>query len=140
MMASCIVTIFVDLYPNVMVSRTSAAFSLTVRNTASGNYSLKVMTVVVIDFLPLVIGYQSWTYYVFRRRVSDQQFRPPPPVAEPPVAGPPWLNRRWQSAPTAVSPRRRGPRRERPGGRPSGPGGPGAGDAGLTARIAYISR
>jgi hypothetical protein len=35
------------------------------------------MTVVVIIFLPLVLGYQTWTYYVFRRRVSRQEFRPP---------------------------------------------------------------
>ena len=41
-------------------------------NTASGAYSLKVMTVVVIIFLPLVLAYQTWTYYVFRRRVSTR--------------------------------------------------------------------
>jgi cytochrome bd-type quinol oxidase subunit 2 len=75
--ASCIVAIFVGLYPNVMVSSTSAAYNLTVRNTASGAYSLKVMTVVVIVFLPLVLAYQSWTYYVFRRRVSKSDFGPP---------------------------------------------------------------
>jgi cytochrome bd-type quinol oxidase subunit 2 len=75
--ASCIVAIFVGLYPNVMVSSTGAAYNLTVRNTASGAYSLKVMTVVVIVFLPLVLAYQSWTYYVFRRRVSKSDFGPP---------------------------------------------------------------
>ncbi len=35
------------------------------------------MTVVVVIFLPLVLGYQTWTYYVFRRRVSRQEFQPP---------------------------------------------------------------
>jgi cytochrome bd ubiquinol oxidase subunit II len=74
--ASCIITIFADLYPNVMVSTTSPAYNLTVHNTASGGYSLKVMTVVVIIFLPLVLGYQAWTYYVFRRRVSREEFVP----------------------------------------------------------------
>jgi cytochrome bd ubiquinol oxidase subunit II len=49
-----------------------------VHNTASGGYSLKVMTVVVIIFLPLVLGYQTWTYYVFRRRVSRSDFQPAP--------------------------------------------------------------
>jgi cytochrome d ubiquinol oxidase subunit II len=34
------------------------------------------MTVVVIIFLPLVLAYQTWTYYVFRRRVSRQEFQP----------------------------------------------------------------
>ena len=72
--ASCIITIFADLYPNVMVSSTNPAYNLTVHNTASGGYSLKVMTVVVIIFLPLVLGYQAWTYYVFRRRVSREEF------------------------------------------------------------------
>src|SRR5215475_5748867 len=44
--ASCIISIFADLYPNVMVSSTNPAYNLTVDNTASGGYSLKVMTVV----------------------------------------------------------------------------------------------
>jgi cytochrome d ubiquinol oxidase subunit II len=76
--ASCILAIFVDLYPNVMVSSSSAANNLTVRNTASDHYSLTAMTVVVVIFLPLVLLYQAWTYYVFRRRVSAADFRPPP--------------------------------------------------------------
>jgi cytochrome d ubiquinol oxidase subunit II len=74
--AACILSIFVGLYPNVMVSSTSKAYSLTVHNTASGAYSLKAMTVVVVLFLPLVLGYQTWTYYVFRRRVSREEFLP----------------------------------------------------------------
>jgi cytochrome d ubiquinol oxidase subunit II len=93
-MASCIVAIFTGLYPNVMVSSTNPAYSLTVHNTASGAYSLKVMTVVVIIFLPLVLAYQTWTYYVFRRRISRQEFQPSPPqgtplgVLRPPLASP----------------------------------------------------
>jgi cytochrome d ubiquinol oxidase subunit II len=84
-MASCILSIFTDLYPNVMVSSTSKAYNLTVHNTASNPYSLKAMTVVVVIFLPLVLGYQTWTYYVFRRRVGRQEFQPPDvsPAAEP---------------------------------------------------------
>ena len=75
--ASCIVAIFVGLYPNVMVSSTSAAYNLTARNAASGAYSLKVMTVVAIVLLPVVLAYQSWTYYVFRQRISPGDFQPP---------------------------------------------------------------
>jgi cytochrome bd ubiquinol oxidase subunit II len=75
--AACIVAIFVDLYPNVMVSSTNHAYNLTAHNTASGAYSLKAMTVVVIIFMPLVLGYQAWTYYVFRKRVSTSDFQPP---------------------------------------------------------------
>ena len=81
-MAASIVSIFADLYPNVMVSSTNPAFNLTVRNTASGAYSLKVMTVVVILFLPFVLAYQTWTYYVFRRRVRRQDFVPSSPQGE----------------------------------------------------------
>jgi cytochrome d ubiquinol oxidase subunit II len=47
-----------------------------VRNTASGPNSLKAMTVVVVLFLPVVLGYQTWTYYVFRRRVRREEFLP----------------------------------------------------------------
>ncbi len=83
--ATCIVSIFVGLYPNVMVSSTNPAYSLTVNNTASDPYSLKAMTVVVLFFLPLVLAYQTWTYYVFRRRVSRDQFiEPAPPSPAPP--------------------------------------------------------
>jgi len=81
--ASCILAIFADLYPNVMVSSTNPAYNLTVHNTASGGYSLKVMTVVVIIFLPVVLAYQTWTYYVFRRRISAADFRPAQPAAGP---------------------------------------------------------
>src|SRR5260370_4687056 len=80
-MAACVVSIFTGLYPNVMVSSTNAAYNLTVHNTASGGYSLKVMTVVVVILLPVVLAYQTWTYYVFRRRISRQEFQPPTPSA-----------------------------------------------------------
>jgi hypothetical protein len=56
-----------------MVSSTNPAYNLTVHNTASGAYSLKVMTVVVIIFLPLVLAYQTWTYYVFRAAAGPIQ-------------------------------------------------------------------
>jgi len=85
--ASCIVAIFVGLYPNVMVSSTKAAYNLTVDNTASGGYSLKIMTVVVIILLPVVLAYQAWSYYVFRRRVSKQEFEPQPPSPAPAPSG-----------------------------------------------------
>jgi cytochrome bd ubiquinol oxidase subunit II len=82
--ASCIASIFVGLYPNVMVSSTNPAYSLTVHNTASPPYSLNAMTVVVVIFLPLVLAYQIWSYYVFRRRVSREQFMPAPRPTVPP--------------------------------------------------------
>jgi cytochrome bd-type quinol oxidase subunit 2 len=74
--AACVVSVFTELYPRVTVSSTSPAYSLTIGGTAAGGYSLRVMTVVVIVFLPLVLLYQGWTYYVFRQRVSQDAFRP----------------------------------------------------------------
>jgi cytochrome d ubiquinol oxidase subunit II len=61
---------FVFLYPHVMVSSTNATYSLTVSNASSSSYTLKVMTVVTAIFFPLVLLYQGWTYYVFRRRID----------------------------------------------------------------------
>jgi cytochrome d ubiquinol oxidase subunit II len=74
--AVSIITIFVNLYPRVMVSSTNPAYSLTAHNSASPPYSLKATTVVALVLLPIVLGYQGWTYYVFRRRISDQSYRP----------------------------------------------------------------
>jgi cytochrome d ubiquinol oxidase subunit II len=68
--AMVVVSIFVGLYPRVMVSTLGAATDLTVTNTASSSYSLRVMTVVAVVFLPVVLVYQGWTYYVFRRRIG----------------------------------------------------------------------
>ncbi len=84
-MAASVLSIFVELYPRVMVSSTSPAFSLTIHNTASGSYALTVMTIVLVIFLPFVLVYQAWSYYVFRRRISASSFGPP---ARPPVQPP----------------------------------------------------
>ena len=73
-MATTVLSIFSELYPRVMVSSTNPAYSLTIHNSASGSYSLKVMTVVIAIFLPVVLAYTAWTYYVFRRRLSDKDF------------------------------------------------------------------
>ncbi|GLX00929.1 cytochrome d ubiquinol oxidase subunit II [Microtetraspora sp. NBRC 16547] len=63
-------TLFLDLWPNVMPSSTSALYSLTVTNAASSPYTLKVMTWVAAIFTPVVLGYQAWTYWVFRKRLT----------------------------------------------------------------------
>jgi cytochrome bd ubiquinol oxidase subunit II len=68
--AGTVVTLFVALYPDVMVSSTRSAYNLTVSNAASSNYALTVMTVVALIFTPLVLAYQAWSYYVFRGRVQ----------------------------------------------------------------------
>ena len=89
-MATAVLSIFTELYPRVMVSSTSPAYSLTIHNAASGSYALKVMTIVVVIFFPLVLLYQGWTYYVFRQRLSPGDFRPPARLTRPgPLAGGP---------------------------------------------------
>jgi cytochrome d ubiquinol oxidase subunit II len=80
----CLVaTIFLNLYPRVMVSSISPAYDLTIGNSASAPYTLKVMTIVALIFTPLVLLYQGWSYWVFRGRLS----RPAQPGPVAPVAG-----------------------------------------------------
>jgi cytochrome bd ubiquinol oxidase subunit II len=69
-MAATVGGLFVDLHPNVMVSSTSSAYSLTISATASGHYALTVMTVAAAILMPVVLLYQGWTYHVFRARLS----------------------------------------------------------------------
>ncbi len=65
-------TIFLALFPRVMVSSLDPAWSLTIYNAASTPYTLQIMSVVALVFVPLVLLYQGWTYWVFRQRVSAQ--------------------------------------------------------------------
>jgi cytochrome d ubiquinol oxidase subunit II len=64
-----VATLFLNLYPRVMVSSISSAYDLTIGNAASAPYTLKVMTVVALIFTPFVLVYQAWSYWVFRQRV-----------------------------------------------------------------------
>ena len=65
-----VVTLFVSLYPRVMVSNPDFANSLTIENASSADYTLKVMTVVAAILLPIILLYQAWTYHVFRARIT----------------------------------------------------------------------
>jgi len=62
-------TLLLNLYPNVLVSSIDPSFNLTMVQSASHPYTLKVMSWVALIFTPLVLIYQSWTYWVFRKRV-----------------------------------------------------------------------
>jgi cytochrome d ubiquinol oxidase subunit II len=63
-------TLFLNLYPRVIVSSTSNAFSPTIFTTSSSHYTLTVMSVVALVFTPVVLLYQAWTYWVFRARLG----------------------------------------------------------------------
>ena len=72
-----VATIFTGLYPRVLVSDPVFANSLTISNAASGHYALQVITIVAAIFTPLVLLYQGWTYYVFRRRLGGHEVGTP---------------------------------------------------------------
>jgi cytochrome bd ubiquinol oxidase subunit II len=67
---SVVASIFFELFPRVMVSSTNSAYNLTVANSSSNSYSLKVMTVVAAIFFPIVLLYQGWSLYTFRKRIG----------------------------------------------------------------------
>ena len=66
-------SIFAGVFPVVLPSTLDPAFDLTIWNAASGSYTLGVMTVVTGLALPVVLGYQAWSYWVFRKRISPNQ-------------------------------------------------------------------
>ncbi|NLA36966.1 MAG: cytochrome d ubiquinol oxidase subunit II [Actinobacteria bacterium] len=68
--AATFIAIFGALFPAVMVSSTSDAFTLTTTNAASTAYTLKIMTWVAVIMTPVVLVYQGWSYWVFRKRVT----------------------------------------------------------------------
>jgi cytochrome bd ubiquinol oxidase subunit II len=80
---SAVAALFTVLYPDVLPSTLDPAFSLTTANAASAHKTLMLMTIVAIIFLPLVLAYQAWSYWVFRRRLTA------PAEAAAPAAGAP---------------------------------------------------
>jgi cytochrome d ubiquinol oxidase subunit II len=70
---SVVATLFVSLYPRVMVSDPSFENSLTVSNAASEHYTLAVMSVIALITAPLVLLYQAWSYHVFRGRIGVEE-------------------------------------------------------------------
>ncbi|MDN3354240.1 cytochrome d ubiquinol oxidase subunit II [Actinomadura sp. DC4] len=68
--ALVVATLFLALFPHVMPSTIDAANGLTTTNAAATPYTLKIMTIVAVVFTPLVMLYQGWTYWVFRRRIG----------------------------------------------------------------------
>jgi cytochrome bd ubiquinol oxidase subunit II len=74
---AAVVTLFVSLYPRVMVSNPEFGNSLTVDNASSAHYTLTVMTIVALVLLPVVVLYQAWTYHVFRGRLAGDTVASP---------------------------------------------------------------
>jgi cytochrome bd ubiquinol oxidase subunit II len=70
--AFSLVTMFLIMYPRVMISSLNDAWSLTIYNASSSPYTLTVMTVVAVLFVPVVLVYQGWSYWVFRKRIESK--------------------------------------------------------------------
>lgn len=65
-------TLFLALYPRVMVSSLNPEWSLTIYNASSTPYTLRIMSIVAAIFVPIVLLYQGWTYWVFRHRITAE--------------------------------------------------------------------
>ncbi|WP_328904801.1 cytochrome d ubiquinol oxidase subunit II [Streptomyces sp. NBC_00234] len=69
---AAVAMLFLTLFPNVMPSSLNDAWNLTVTNASSTPYTLKIMTWCAGIATPIVLLYQSWTYWVFRKRIGTQ--------------------------------------------------------------------
>ena len=64
------IAMFVALFPDVMPTTLADGMSLTVENASSSPYTLRFMSIVALVFVPVVLAYQGWTYWVFRKRIT----------------------------------------------------------------------
>ena len=71
--ALAVAMLFLGLYPRVMVSSLDPAYSLTIDNASSSPYTLRVMSIVALIFVPIILLYQGWTYWVFRKRIGREE-------------------------------------------------------------------
>ncbi len=77
-----VVVLCAALYPNALPSSTNHAFDLSLAASSSSHYTQMVMTVVAIVFVPVVLAYTGWTYWVFRHRLGRSDFEgTPTPIA-----------------------------------------------------------
>ena len=66
------ITVALGLYPRLMVSSLNPEWNLTIYNASSSEYTLRVMGIIVLIFLPIVLLYQGWSYWVFRKRIGRE--------------------------------------------------------------------
>ncbi|MGW0706504.1 cytochrome d ubiquinol oxidase subunit II [Streptomyces sp. NPDC002643] len=74
---AAVAMLFLTLFPNVMPSSLNEEWSLTVTNASSSPYTLKIMTWCAVIATPIVMLYQGWTYWVFRKRIGTQHIAEP---------------------------------------------------------------
>jgi len=73
---------FASIYPDVFPSTIDPAYSLTIENAASTPYTLTLMSWIALLFVPLILAYQAWSYWIFRKRISTRQI-PESPTSVP---------------------------------------------------------
>jgi cytochrome d ubiquinol oxidase subunit II len=71
MIALVTVTVFAIMFPNVLIIRNDPSLNLTIYNASSSQYTLKIMTIVALIFTPIVLLYQIWNFWVFKKRVTS---------------------------------------------------------------------
>jgi cytochrome d ubiquinol oxidase subunit II len=72
-----VVALFGMLFPYVMPNVNGGDPALTTTNASSTDYTLTIMTWVAVIFVPIVLGYQAWSYWVFRKRISSADIANP---------------------------------------------------------------
>jgi cytochrome d ubiquinol oxidase subunit II len=65
-------TVFFGLYPRILISTLNPEWNLTIFNASSSQYTLRIMTIIAAIFIPIVLVYQGWTYWVFRKRIDTR--------------------------------------------------------------------
>ena len=65
-----VASLFAALFPAVMPASNDPAHSLTIANASSSTYTLTVMSWVALVFVPLILAYQGFTYWIFRKRIT----------------------------------------------------------------------
>lgn len=69
-LAGVVLLLFGSLYPYLMPSTLEGGYSLDIFNSSSSQYTLTVMTIAAAVMTPIVIAYQAWTFWVFRKRLT----------------------------------------------------------------------
>lgn len=71
-LVAVVTLLFVGLFPRVVVGN-GGVNSLLIKNASSSPYTLSIMTWIVVSILPIVLAYQIWSFYVFRKRLTVGQ-------------------------------------------------------------------
>jgi cytochrome bd ubiquinol oxidase subunit II len=77
MIALVVLTLFLNLYPRLLVSSIDTAYDITIDNAKASDLTLTIMSWAALVFVPIVVAYQSWSYWVFRHRISRESVSAP---------------------------------------------------------------